>query len=141
MNHLHFYYNGENNICTVFYTLGKEPLVLERNIKTVLKKIYRYYMLDIKEVRKKYSSIISSPNNLPIPFSEKAVFIPVKIRKPIIKNDGAIGYVNMRYIKRTIKNGDSTIILLSNNSRIECLCNQDTVNEHIEDRKIVSRCF
>lgn len=77
----------------------------------------------------------------PIPFNRENVFIPIKVRKPLYKNDGSFGYVNLRYIKKTFKKEDKTIIQLTRGKAIESLSSIDTVNKHIKNGHIVRRIF
>lgn len=127
--------------CTILYTKKEQPLILEKNIKSVLRKICKYYMLDLQETKKRYAPLISSPGLVPIPFSRKDIFIPLKTRLPLCKNDGAMGYVNMKHIKNITKSGNTTNIHLVDGTIINCLYSIITVNNHIRDGNIVSRCY
>ena len=134
------YVDSKGN-CTIVHRKGLDPLVLDKTIKTVIGLIGKHYMIDLKVMKKRYSSLLSSRNLIPIPLSKNNILIPFKTRKPMYKNDGAFSYINMKYIKSIKKNGDSTIVVLSNGFEIECLCKMDTVDKHLKNGTIISRCY
>ncbi|WFA08580.1 competence protein ComK [Tissierella sp. Yu-01] len=134
------YVEGKGN-CTKVYTKYNEPEILEKNLKSVVRNLCKFYMIDLNETRRRYKSLLSSPNLVPLPFSKRDIFIPLRTRKPLLKNDGATGYFNMKHIKKITDNKASTFIHLENNVQIEALCNKFTVKSHLKDGTIVSRCF
>ncbi|NLY84812.1 MAG: hypothetical protein GX077_00455, partial [Tissierellia bacterium] len=78
---------------------------------------------------------------IPIALSKSDVFVPIKTRKPMYKNDGAFGYVNIKYIKEVKDKKDSTHIYLTNGITIKALCSLPTVEKHLRNGHIVSRCY
>ncbi|MDD4726379.1 MAG: competence protein ComK [Tissierellia bacterium] len=134
-------YVKDRGNCVTVYTNKSKPVTLEKGIKTVLRNLFKYYMVDLNETKKRYINLVSSPNNMPLPLSKNDIFIPLKTRKPICKNDGATGYINMRYLKKVIKNENSTTIQLDNNTNIECLSSETTVKNHLRNGNIVSKCY
>jgi hypothetical protein len=102
--------------CTTIYTKENEPIILDRHIKTFIKNICKYYMIDLTATRKRYSKLVISPNMMPIPLSKHDIFIPFKTRVPLAKNDGSLGYVNMRYIKN-LSDGDGVNVKMNMNKR------------------------
>lgn len=127
--------------CTKIYIMGSEPIVLEKSVKTILRLISKHYMIDLKELKKRYGALVSSPNLVPIPFSKKDVFVPFKTRVPMYKNDGAFSYINMRYIDKIKNEKDSAVVYLSNGIYIPCLCSLATIDKHMKNGYIVSRCY
>jgi hypothetical protein len=134
------YIEGRGN-CVKVYTNNSQPIIIQKSIKTVLRNLFKHYMIDLNETKKRYINLVSSPNNVPLALSNKDIFIPLKTRKPICRNDGATGYINMRYLKKTVKNKNTTTIHLENNINIECLCSENTVKNHLRNGTIVSRCY
>lgn len=127
--------------CTIIYGRDARKLVVEKSIKTVIRLIAKYYMLDLNEAKKRYKPLISSSNLIPIALSKSDVFVPIKTRKPMYKNDGAFGYVNIKYIKEVKDKKDSTHIYLTNGITIKALCSLPTVEKHLRNGHIVSRCY
>ncbi len=78
---------------------------------------------------------------VPIPFNKNSVFVPIKVRKPLFKNDGSLGYVNIKYIEKVDRLKDNTLVYLMNDEIIECLNSIETVNKHIKDGHIVEKLW
>ena len=127
--------------CTIVYMKGSEPFVVDRRIKNVLNIISKHYMIDLSEVKKRYRNIVSSPNLVPIPLSRRDVFVPFKTRVPMYKNDGAFSYINMNYICDITNDDDYTFVHLIDGSSIKCLSTLPTVDNHMRNGHIVSRCY
>lgn len=134
-------YVDEIGNCTMVYLKGSEPFIVERTIKSVIRILARKYMIDLNEVKRRYRPIVSSPNLVPIPFSKKDVFVPFKTRIPICKNDGALSYVNMRYIKAVKDIGEYRLVNLNNERTIKCLSSLSSMDNHIRNGNVVSRCY
>lgn len=135
-------YIEERGNCTVLYTKGSQPVVINKSIKTVIRLIGKHYMIDLNESRKRYSSLMSSSILVPIALSKKDVFVPFKTRVPMYKNDGAFAYINMNYIQKVRKSKNSTTVIhLVNGTTIECISCLTTVDNHMRNGNIMSRCY
>jgi len=127
--------------CTIIYGKDTKKLIVEKSIKAVIRSIAKYYMLDLNEAKKRYKPLVFSSNLIPIPFTKSDVFIPIKTRKPMYKNDGAFGYVNIKYIREVKNIKGTTYVYLNNGIIIEALCSQATVEKHLRNGHIISRCY
>ncbi len=127
--------------CTVLYTNSGGIHEIERTTRTVLDQLSRYYLMDLQAIKKYYGDILGLKNLVPIPFNKDNVFVPIKIRKPICKNDGSMGYVSIQYIKKITKSNGKTLIYLTNDRIIESLSSIETVNRHIKNGHIVKKLY
>lgn len=127
--------------CTLLHDKQGESYEIEKTTKTILNQLSNFYLINLKATRKHYGDLLSIKNLVPIPFNEDNVFIPVKSRKPICKNDGSVGYVNINYINKTVKSKDGTIIYLKNNNTINSLNSIETVNKHIKNGHVVKKLW
>ena len=96
---------------TKIYLENGETIIDKRKINTVLKEIAKTELIDMKQVHeliKKYSSLKKS---LPHVFDKNHIYIGIKTRKPICKNDGTLAFVNLNKIKEYPRN--NIIILKS----------------------------
>lgn len=134
------YIEGRGN-CTVVVKGNGENLILDKNIKTTIGLLGKYYMIDLNEVRKRYGEIVLSKNLIPIPLSKNDILVPLKTRYPIFKNDGAFGYINYRFITNIKRENMSTWIYMKDDYIVECLCSLETVHLHLKDASIISRCY
>ncbi len=74
---------------------------------------------------------------MPIALSDKHVFIFFKARKPIFKNDGANGYIDINYIKEIYEEEDKVYIELLDGRKIQTDQDIATIKKNITYGKIV----
>ncbi len=134
------YVDGKGN-CTIIVRGEGEHIVLNKSIKTTIRLLGKHYMIDLSEVKKRYREIVFSTNLVPIPLSKRDILVPLKTRYPICKNDGAFGYINLRFIKSIKREGPSTLLYLKYDYIVESVSSIETVNLHIKDANIISRCY
>ena len=127
--------------CTKVYLRNSDPFILDKSIKTVIRLIGKHYMIDLNEIKKRYKQILSSTNLIPIPLSQEDVFVPFKTRKPMYKNDGAFGYINIKYIEDVKDEKKSRKVYLENGHAINCLCSLSTIENHIKNGYVISKCY
>lgn len=127
--------------CTILYRKDFHPLILDKSIRSVLRLIGRHYLIDLKEMKNRYRPLMSSRNLIPIALSQKDILIPFKTRVPMYKNDGAFAYINMKYIREIKADKGSSLVTLEDGFLIKCLCSISTVEKHMRNGEIVSRCY
>lgn len=127
--------------CSRILTFKGETYEIDKTVRTMLIRLSKLYFIDLKAIKEYYGSILNIKNLIPIPLDKENIFIPLKVRKPICKNDGSLGYVNIKYIKGMAEKEEKTIIHLSNESTIKCLNTMETVNKHIKNGNIIKRLF
>lgn len=125
--------------CTLLYTTKGGEIALEKCTRTILNLLSKYYLVDLKESKKYYSSLIGIKNSIPIPFNRENILIPVKVRKPILRNDGSLGYINLKYIEKIAEGKNCTTIYLENNHKILSLNTFKTIEKQIKLGHIVKR--
>ena len=127
--------------CTLLFTNSGEAYEIEKTIKTVLNQLCKFYLIDLKAIKKHYGNILGIKNLVPIPFNKEDIFIPIKFRKPLCRNDGSLGYVNIQYIKKITESSGKAIIHFKNHNTIESLNSIETVNRHIKNGNIVKKLY
>ncbi|HSW35618.1 MAG TPA: hypothetical protein VLH18_03350 [Candidatus Limnocylindrales bacterium] len=88
-------YGTQGGNATRIYTRQGEILEDKRRLLTILKKTVRYYSLDLTSLRQNYATYLGCNQNAPLPLSAQLVLVPLKMRQPLVENDGADGYVNV----------------------------------------------
>lgn len=105
---------------TIIYHRDGSITKKNHNINSVIKSIGRYFLVDLKESKRYYSEFLGIRKNLPLVFDQNTILMSVKTRIPIAKNDGAMSYVNYRFVKEinhsliTFDTGESLQTLTSN---------------------------
>jgi len=70
-----------------------------RRLKTVLSRLGQVFSLDLVVLRKQCAELVKRTNNVPLGLNQNLVLIPVHIRTPLTKDDGATGQVVLNKIK------------------------------------------
>lgn len=134
-------YISDKGNCSYIITLNGGSYEINKTMKTLLSQLCKYYLVDLKATKRYYGKLLNIKNLSPIPLNKENIFIPLKIRKPLFKNDGSIGYVNIKHIEKVSVDNDKSIIELINNKKIECLNSIDTVKKHINNGNIVKKLY
>lgn len=126
---------------TILYTSSSGEIEVYKSTRTFLNRLGKYFLLDLKESNKYYGELLGSNNGVPIPFNKDNIFIPIKVRKPISKNDGSLGYVNIKYIEKVGEEDGQGIVYLKSNIKIKSLNTMKTIEKHIKQGYIVEKFY
>lgn len=129
-------YDGESGNCTYIETNNGRTKI-NKTIKTVIRYICGYYQLDLKESNKYYRKLPPIKVNLPIPITPELVYIQLKLREPIGKDDGAMGYVKLKAIDKIVKREGDVYIRLNNKVELQTFCSFETVDKQIHYGQLV----
>ena len=68
-------------------------MVDKRKLKTLMKKLAGEFAIDLSMAKKKYGAMVGRKDSAPFPLHINLIMLPLKLRKPLTKDDGAWGYV------------------------------------------------
>jgi len=122
-------------------TKENSEVYIYKSIRTVLNIIARYFTLDLNASRKYYGGLIGYSNIVPIPFNRENIFVPIKVRSPISKNDGSFGYFNIANIKGVREKSEGIEIILDGNIFVKSLQSMKSIERHIRDGEIVRKIY
>jgi hypothetical protein len=88
-------YGQHGGNTTRVYTRQGETIIDNRRLLTLLKKFLKIYGYDLKELRKHYGRYLGCGQSVPLPISRNLVLVQLKMRQPLVENDGASGYVSV----------------------------------------------
>ena len=74
------------------YLKSKEEFEVNKNVKSLIKKMARNRCVDLNASNKKYKKLLNLGKNLPQVLNSNMIFIPFKVRLPFAKNDGSMGF-------------------------------------------------
>ena len=133
-------YISERGDCTIIYTKG-ENIILGLTVKSIIKKLCAHYLLDIKASNKYYGRLIAAKNMVPLPLTRDKIFIQLKVRKPIGRCDGGMGYFNLNSIKKIKEHEKGASVILNDGIEVQCMYTQDTINKHIKYGELVGNLY
>lgn len=126
---------------TKIITRKSPDIYIYKTLRTVLKIFAKYFTIDLNASRKYYGELINTTNVVPIPFNNDNILIPTKFRKPIAKNDGSFGYINLNYVENIEERKDGIYILFKGGKEIKSIQNYKVVKKHINDGKLVKKIY
>lgn len=125
---------------TLIYTKQSQELIY-KSIKTVFKNLCNHYHLDIKQSNNYYRKFVLNKNSIPTPFSRDNIFIQIKVRNPIGKDDGAKGFIRLDSILEIEGNQGFSLIRLENKVDLKCLCSVNTIKKQIKNGEIIKKMY
>lgn len=134
------YIDIEGNSTKVITNRQDEEYIY-KSIKTFITLLAKYFMIDLNSSRKYYGRIIGSTNIVPLPFDKDNIFVPLKVRKSISKNDGSFGYFNIGFIKDIVEKNSKIFISLEKGHCIEVLQGVETARKNLRNAYIVKQAY
>lgn len=86
------YADGVGNVSRVLYEGGSEEIVPVR-VSRILDRLFYAHLLSRRAVEEYYGGFLGIRRNVPAVIARDLVYVPVKVRKPRVRDDGAYGYV------------------------------------------------
>lgn len=133
-------YLADRGNSTLIYT-RKSKEVINKTIKTVFKNLCNHYHLDIRQCNNYYKKFILNKNSIPTPFSREDIFIQLKVRNPIGKDDGAKGYFRMDSILEFEENQGFSLIRMENKTELKCLCSLNAIKKQMKNGEIIKKMY
>lgn len=121
------------NIC-LLYDLHGNVIQSKNKMVTTMDHLYDLELVDLKRQFKLLQMYSGKKKYLPYIYGKDRIFIAIKIRQPIGKNDGAYGYIRIDQIKEV--HGDT--LLLNSNLEIKYIDPIKTLEKRIQEGKIAS---
>lgn len=90
------YYDHYGQNCTCIILRDQSRKLFSFSIKQFLQKMFFQLHLDFKAIKIWTTNVLGTKYNNPIIVNASLVFIPVKIRQTIGKQDGCFGYINLK---------------------------------------------
>lgn len=88
---------GVGNVSRVFYGDGSEEVVPVR-VSRIMDRLFYEHLLNRRAVEEYYGGFLGIKRNVPAVIARDLVYVPVKVRKPRVRDDGAYGYVLYRAV-------------------------------------------
>jgi len=122
-------YDKDGRNATLVILANNSPIEDFRRLDTVLKGLAQLYQKDLDLIKKKAMDITGQRTMNPLPLSPIGILVPFRMRKPIGRNDGAIGYFFNHAIEEIGEKDGSTQVVLKD-GRIFCVMDSITAARH-----------
>ncbi len=137
------YKEGRGRLTRMLLSDGSEDLI-DKTVKSVVKKLARQYSVDLDSVVKEYGALLGKRNLVPIPLTQHIILVPLKTITPLLPGDSAYGYFNLSAIKEINKTGDSeykTAVILHNGIEVGVFLNYETVMKQVKNAELVDKHY
>lgn len=126
---------------TKIITKKQNEIYIYKSIRAFISLLAKYFMVDLNSSRQYYGKIIGSTNIVPLPLNKDNVFAPLKVRKPISKNDGSFGYFNIRFVNEVFKKNNKVYVSLEKELFIEVLQGIESAKKNVRNANIVKQSY
>ncbi len=129
-----FYKEGYGNASKIIGI--KNELIVEKRLSSLIKDLCRQFFIDPIAMREEYRELLGIRNTPPL-YIDGKVFLPLKTREPILKNDGSIGYICLDSIYDIRQENGQNYLILSNRKKIRVYNSYSTINRHMINARLV----
>lgn len=133
-------YRGDFGNCTLIVREDGQ-FIVGRTLRTVIRKICQHHHIDLKSANSYYGQMLSQRTGIPLAVSPERIYIQLKTREPVGKDDGAMGYFRLSSIKDVSENNGAALVRLQNMTDIACLCTAENVKKQISNGKLVRELY
>ncbi len=126
----HYDENGGN--CTLIYKTDGKKKIDRRRVATVMDHLYDLDLISLDRQMSLLRAYFGKKKFLPYIFKEHIIFIAIKIREPIGKNDGAYGYIRIDEILE-VQKGE---LSMKSGLKLPIKESLDVINKRIIDGKV-----
>ena len=92
--------------------------------------VCRFFQKDLRLIRQQAREITGQRSLNPLPINHNMILVPFKIRKPIGKDDGAMGYFFSSSIDDIREDGDGVRVFLRDGQHYRILETLSTARHH-----------
>ncbi|MDO5017918.1 MAG: hypothetical protein Q4E02_01325 [Lagierella massiliensis] len=115
--------------CTKVHLNNGDTEIESIKIPTILKNMAKEDLVDMAQVHQIIKRFLTIRKSLPYVFNQDYIYIGIKTRKPLCKNDGTQTFVNLKQID---KHRDG-ILYLKNGDKIRVLDDKTTIRRKINN--------
>lgn len=127
--------NGENSTCILYNDGSKDykPCSIKRYVHHMLYTLH----LDPNAVKHWTYQVIGTKLNTPIIIDDSLIFLPVKLRRSVGKQDGCFGYIN----HSLISSYEDNLVTLCNGELLPTLSPKSYMQKKLYDAKLLSYAY
>ncbi len=91
---------------------------LSRGLRSFIAKIAKLFAVSLKDMRRKYGPAIGQANLAPLVFSPFLLFVPIKVRTPLVSGDPAYGYFRLSFIQTVSQKPEPCSLMMEGSNRL-----------------------
>lgn len=131
------YYDSYGGNATYTLLTDGTKETFDFSIKNYTYHMFRQLFMDPLSLKNWASHILSGKSNLPLILTDAYIFIPIKMRTPIGRLDGAFGYVALD----SIVGYKDSMITLKNGVILETLSSDSYITKKMKDARLLRYAY
>ncbi|NLJ40365.1 MAG: hypothetical protein GX352_01950 [Clostridiales bacterium] len=132
-------YGEDGANCTGLLFREHPPAMTKIKVHTFITRLAAFFQKDIRLVREQAREITGQRSMNPLPINAHIILVPFKMRKPIGKDDGAVGYFFSDMIHDVTEDGDKVKVALKGGQKFQIIDTYHTAKRHISSAHQI--CF
>ncbi|MBS3989933.1 MAG: hypothetical protein KGZ44_08310 [Dethiobacter sp.] len=105
------------------------------SLHSFMRRMARVFTVNIQEARRKYAPLVGQKNLIPLVLEPFLVYVPIKVRTPLISGDPAYGYFRLRSVLQVAETPASCVLLLEGGQQISVIQAARTVRTRIRSAR------
>ncbi len=137
-------YDSTRGNCTEIWLDSGEKAVVPQKVSTVLHMLGRVFSLDLCHLKQQQRKRLKKGKLVPLPLHYEMVLVPLKVREPRVKDDGAFGYVVYNRVAGYDDAGEPPYLswlALTNGMVLKTYHTRDTIDERLHQAEIVLKNY
>lgn len=129
----------EGGKATFLVTTSGEKYLDRRSIKWILKRLARYFNIDLAAVKENYGQLLGRKRYLPLPFTRHLIYIPLTacFEKEGIEKE--LSYISLLEIAGIKKEATSNFLLLKSGIQLKCSNTLSTIEKRQREGRLVQK--
>lgn len=132
------YIQGKGRATEIYLKDGKK-LIDSRTPKAIINEIAAIMAVDMGSLKRFCSHRLAIKNALPLPFAPNLMFVPLRVRKPIVPKDTATGYINFFSIVDVHKVDKVSEIEIDGGVKVSCIQSLKNVQVYLVYSRLIYR--
>lgn len=134
------YIEGKGDLSLVLDSSGKE-IIMNFHIRSFIRKLAFENYIDLVSIKRRLQKQFGQKNLLPYPINSELILIPVKVRIPKLKKDGAFGYINYLWVKEIERQEGYSQVFFKNNTSLKVLQGYQSIKTKMIQGAWIQDCF
>ncbi|MBS3983807.1 MAG: hypothetical protein KGZ41_08420 [Dethiobacter sp.] len=128
------YTDGKGQGLEIYYrdgTVGWQGISLH----SFICRMARVFTVNVREARRRHAPLVGQKNLIPLVLEPFLVYVPIKVRTPLISGDPAYGYFRLRSVQQVAETPGSCTLLLEGGQQISVIQAVRTVRSRLRSAR------
>jgi len=128
------YVNGKGQGLEIYFrdgTVGWQGVSLH----SFIRRLARVFTVNVREARLLHAPLVGQKNLIPLVLAPFLIYVPIKVRTPLISGDPAYGYFRLRSVLQVAQISGSSELLLEGGQQVSVIQSARTVRTRLRSAR------